>query len=85
MIAAIPDVARAIKHIELHWGDDLRVDPLTTDLAIVATSWHETIVDAAGKSMEESGYFTGTVEYRDGRWRFRNAHWSSAVPPPPAP
>jgi hypothetical protein len=85
MIAAIPDVARAIKHIELHWGDDLRVDPLTADLAVVGTSWHEVVTDAAGKRLETSGYFTGTVEHRDGRWQFRNAHWSSAAPASPAP
>jgi len=82
-MAANPDVVRAIKHIELHWGDDLRVDPLTADLAVVATSWHEVIVDAAGKSLDESGYFTGIAEYRQGRWQFRNAHWSSAAPPAP--
>jgi hypothetical protein len=81
--AAIPGLARTIKHIELRWGDDLRVDPLTADLAVVATSWHEVIVDAAGNRVEETGYFTGTAEYRDGRWQFRNAHWSVAVPPAP--
>lgn len=84
-MAAIPDLVRTIKHIELRWGDDLRVDPLTMDLAVVATSWHEVIVDAEGKRLEEGGYFTGTIEYRGGRWQFRNAHWSSAVPGPPAP
>jgi hypothetical protein len=84
-MAAIPDLARTIKHIELRWADDLRVDPLTADLAIVATSWHEVIVDAAGKRVEETGFFTGTAEYRDGRWQFRNAHWSVAVPPAPVP
>lgn len=83
-MAAIPDLARAIKHIELRWGDDLRVDPLTANLAGVAVSWHEVIVDAAGKSMDEAGYFTGIAEYRDGRWQFRNAHWS-AVSPTPVP
>jgi hypothetical protein len=84
-MAAIPDLARTIKHIELRWGDDLRVDPLTADFAVVATSWHEVIVDAAGKRVEETGFFTGTAEYRDGRWQFRNAHWSVAVPPPAVP
>ena len=84
-MADIPNLVRAIKHIELHWGDDLRVDPLTADLAVVATSWHEVLVDAAGKHIDESGYFTGTAEYRDGRWQFRNAHWSVAHPPAPTP
>jgi hypothetical protein len=78
---AIPDLARTIKHIELKWGDDLRIDPLTAELASVATSWHEDLVDAAGKRIEEAGYFTGIAEHRNGRWQFRNAHWSVAAPP----
>jgi hypothetical protein len=82
--AKLPDVARAIKHIELRWGDDLRVDPLTEEFAVVATSWHEVITNGEGKREESSGYFTGTVEFRDGRWQFRNAHWSVAVPAAPA-
>jgi len=30
--------AQTISHIELKWGDDLRVDPLTTHLAAIAVS-----------------------------------------------
>lgn len=82
--AAMPNIARAFKHIELQWGDDLRVDPLTANLALVATSWHEVLVDASDHSVDEKGYFTGIAEYRDGRWQFRDAHWST-VPPAPAP
>jgi hypothetical protein len=81
--AKLPNVAHAIKHIELRWGNDLRVDPLTETLGVVATTWHEVILNAEGKRDEESGYFTGTVELRDGRWQFRNAHWSVAVPSVP--
>jgi hypothetical protein len=80
--AGIQDLTRNFKHIELHWGDDLRVDPLTPDLAVVAASWREVLVSTAGRSMEETGFFTGTAERRDGRWQFRNAHWSVAVPAP---
>jgi hypothetical protein len=76
--------ARTINHIELTWGDDLRVDPLTAELAVVAASWREIQVDKAGRRMEETGYFTGLTEYRDGHWRFRDAHWSAPVSPPPA-
>jgi hypothetical protein len=82
--AALPGIARAFKHIELQWGDDLRVDPLTANLALVAASWHEVLVDASDHSVDEKGYFTGIAEYRDGRWQFRDAHWST-VPPVPAP
>ena len=80
----IHDFALGIKHMELVWGDDLRVDPLTSDLAVVAVPWQEVRVDIAGKRVEESGFFTGVVESRDGRWQFRDAHWSVAVPPPDA-
>ena len=71
--------AQTIRRIELKWGDDLRVDPLTNEFAIVAASWREIQVDTAGHSITETGYFTGLAEYRDGRWQFRNAHWSAPV------
>jgi hypothetical protein len=76
--------ARTIHRIDLTWGDDLRVDPLTAELAVVAASWREIQVDKAGHRIEEAGYFTGLAEYRDGRWRFRDAHWSAPISPPPA-
>jgi hypothetical protein len=78
--AGIQDVARTIKHIELHWGDDLRVDPLTPDLAVVAASYHEVQVSADGVHVNETGFFTGIAERQGGRWQFRNAHWSVALP-----
>ncbi|HEV3277287.1 MAG TPA: hypothetical protein VG860_10765 [Terriglobia bacterium] len=72
--------AQTISHIELKWGDDLRVDPLTADLAVVAASWHETLIDTAGHREDDAGYFTGLAENRKGRWQFRDAHWSAPVP-----
>ena len=80
----IQNVALTLKHIDLKWGDDLRVDPLTPELAVVATPWHEIKTYAAGQTTEDGGFFTGVVEYRDRRWQFRDAHWSSPVAPPPA-
>ncbi len=80
--AGIQGAAGKFKHVELRWGDDLRVDPLTENLAVVAASYHEVRVDAAGKRVDEDGFFTGTVEKRDGRWQFRNAHWSAAAAAP---
>jgi hypothetical protein len=71
--------AQTIRQIELRWGDDLRVDPLTKEFAIVAVSWREIQVDTAGHSVTETGYFTGLAEYREGHWQFRNAHWSAPV------
>jgi hypothetical protein len=83
--AAIPDLTRTIKQIDLRWGDDLRIDPLTPNFAVMAATWHEVRMDAAGHRVDETGFFTGTAERRDGRWQFRNVHWSVAAPPPAIP
>lgn len=71
--------AQTIRQIELKWGDDLRVDPLTNEYAVVGVSWREIQVDTAGHSVTETGYFTALAEYHDGHWQFRNAHWSAPV------
>jgi hypothetical protein len=76
--------ARTINRIDLTWGDDLRVDPLTAELAVVGASWREVQVDKGGHRIEETGYFTGLAEYRENRWRFRDAHWSAPISPLPA-
>ena len=80
----IDDLTRITKSIELRWGDDLRVDPLTPELAVVASSWSEVQVAVDGGRVTEHGYFTAVAERRDGRWKFRNAHWSVAAPAPQA-
>jgi hypothetical protein len=72
--------AATIQHIELKWGDDMRVDPLTPELAVVGAKWHEVQIDKAGHRVEESGYFTGVVESKQHQWKFRDAHWSSPMP-----
>jgi hypothetical protein len=81
----IDDLTRTVKSIELRWGDDLRVDPLTPDLAVMASSWSELRVAADGGRVTDRGYFTAVAERRDGRWKFRNAHWSVAAAAPKAP
>jgi len=77
---AIEELKRTIQHLELSWGDDLRVDPLTPEFAVVASSWHEVQSDKQGHQTTESGFFTGLVERRNGQWQFRDAHWSVAAP-----
>ena len=79
--AGIQALARTIQHIDLKWSDNLRVDPLAPDLAMIATPYHEMIVTSSGTRLDSTGFFTGVTEFRDGRWRFRNAHWSSAPQP----
>ena len=51
--AAIPGLQRTYRSIELHWGDDLRVDPLAPGLAMMATSYHEVQVRATGETVDE--------------------------------
>jgi hypothetical protein len=75
--------SRTIQHIELQWGD-LRVDPLTSEFAVVGAPWREISVDRAGRRIEDAGFFTALAEFRDGRWQFRNAHWSSPAAPSPS-
>jgi hypothetical protein len=83
-IAGIQELTRTIKHIELKWSD-VRVDPLTPELAGMGAGWYEVVGMSDGKQVNSGGYFTGTAERRSGRWQFRNAHWSVAPSTAAAP
>lgn len=72
----IQDLEKTIKHIELQWGEPMRIDVLAPNLAMLAMPWTEVREDSEGHRVKESGYFTGLVEGRAGRWQFRDAHWS---------
>ena len=74
--------AQTINHIQLKWGNDLRVDALTAELAVVAVSWSEVQLDTEGHRVDEAGYFTGVAEYRKEQWQLRGAHCSVRVPRP---
>jgi hypothetical protein len=76
----IPALTQIIKKIELQWGPDLRVDPLTPDLAAVGSTYQEIRTDPKDRELTEKGYFSGVVERRNGKWQFRNAHWSVQAP-----
>lgn len=78
----IKALTHTLKHIELQWGHDLRIDAITPNIAAVAVSWHEVQVDKDSREATEQGFFTGIAELKDNRWRFRSAHWSSAKPQP---
>ena len=82
---AIGELTHTIPHIELTWGGDLRVDPLTPEFAVVASSYSEVQSDKEGHQTTENGFFTGVAERHNGQWQFRNAHWSVAAPPSKAP
>lgn len=78
--AALPKVALAFRRIELNWGNDLRIDPLTRRLAIVAVSWREVLTDSSGHLTKQAGFFTAIAEYRNDHWQFRDVHWSVPLP-----
>jgi hypothetical protein len=70
-------LARTLPKITLRFGDDLRVDVLTPQLAVVGASYFESQTDAAGHEHEVTGYVTALARLHAGRWRLRHAHWSS--------
>ena len=72
----IEALTHKLKRIDLRFGDDLRVDPLTADYAVVAASFTEVLTDNADHDTPVSGYFTALAERRGTGWVFRNAHWS---------
>jgi hypothetical protein len=80
--AAIGALGQSIRHIELQWGPDLRIDTLTPTLATVGCTYHELRIGADGSRVDENGYFTGVVERRADRWQLRSAHWSVPAPVP---
>ena len=82
-VRGIQELPSKIARIELRWGDSIRVDPLTPTLAMVATVWHEVIVDPAGRKTEQGGYFTGLAELGPTGWRFRDANWTVVNSPSP--
>ena len=82
--AGIQEATHMMKHIELKWSD-VRVDPLTPELAGIGAGWNEVTDMADGTRVNSGGYFTGIVERRNGRWQFRNAHWSVVAAAPAAP
>lgn len=81
-LVGITAVARLIQRIELTWGDDLRIDVLSADFAVVGVSWSEVRLMADGTRIADHGYFTAVVEREDAAWRFRDVHWSQPLPGP---
>ncbi len=78
--AGTRQLEKTVRHIELQWGEPMRIDVLAPDLAVLAMPWTEVREDAEGHRVKETGYFTGLAEMHDGGWRFRNAHWSVPAP-----
>jgi hypothetical protein len=81
----IEQLTHILAHIELTWGDSIRVDPLAPGLAVAAAAYHEVRVDSAGHTVSESGFFTGLAQHGTAGWQLRDAHWSVTAAPPAVP
>lgn len=60
-------------HLQLN---QLRIDPLTSDLASIGADFHEDLVDSAGKIIQGDGYLTALVKHTPQGWKLRNLQWS---------
>lgn len=68
-------LVKSVSKINLAW-DNIRVDPLTADLASVGAEYYEDLTDTAKKAISINGYFTATAHFTGKTWKLRNAHWS---------
>ena len=68
-----------INKITLRWSN-MRIDPLTTHIAVIGSNFHEGITFASGQTLPFDGYFTGTADLTPDGWKLRNAHWSIKKP-----
>ncbi len=68
-------LVKVIPKITLKWSD-IRVDPLTSQIAAMGAGFHEDVTDPTGKITPYDGYFTGTVHHTEKGWKFRDEHWS---------
>ena len=69
------NLKKSISKIGLQWGD-IKIDPLTSQYANIAATFHEDITDESGASVPLNGFFTGIAHQSDGGWQLHNAHWS---------
>jgi hypothetical protein len=66
---AIPQSAPNYNHIELKWRDALRIDVLTDNLCMIASSYTDVIEPRPASRAcrgTQTGYFTGLAEMRNG-------------------
>ena len=69
-------LAKNISKISLQWTN-LRVEPLTINLASIGSGFHEDLTGTDGKIISVDGYFTATASLENDGWKLRNLHWST--------
>jgi len=73
------EFAPGVVGMELTW-QDLRIDPLSPDLAVLAASYQELIDETSGSQLAFGGYVTALAVRTPEGWRLRHLHWSSEPP-----
>jgi hypothetical protein len=68
-------LVKSMPKVNLKWSN-IRIDPLTDNIACVGAEYHEDVTDTAAKVSSLNGYFTATVVQVNDEWKLRNMHWS---------
>jgi hypothetical protein len=68
-------LSKSMPKVNLKWSN-IRVDPLTNQIACIGSDYHEDVTDSTGKVTPYDGYFTATAVLVNDEWKLRNMHWS---------
>lgn len=68
-----------IRGLDVGW-EQVHVTVLAADAGVVSGTFHENVVDKAGKTTKLHGAWTGVYQRRDGKWGIVQAHESYATP-----
>jgi hypothetical protein len=56
--------------------NQLRIDSLSTALAVIGTGFHEDLTDSTGLITHSDGYLTALARQTADGWKLENLHWS---------
>lgn len=68
-------LVKSMPKVSLKWSN-VRIDPLTDNIASIGAGYHEDVTDTAAKVTALDGYFTATAVQVNDEWKLRNMHWS---------
>jgi len=73
------DFASGVESMAIAW-EDLRIDPVSAEMAVMAASYQELINETSGSQLAFGGYLTALAVKTPSGWRLRHLHWSSEPP-----
>lgn len=78
-VSFLRDFAPSVADTQLTWSD-LRIEPLSADLAMVSAHYAEQLTTREGAALKFAGHFTGVVWRTPRGWKIGHCHWSSPRP-----